>query len=69
MAEPILRLADSFRHGSALLRETATEWAEGRGTARLSYLLADAEIASREQAACARGLLDLIARAELRQVA
>jgi hypothetical protein len=63
LAELILRLADSIRHGSALLREAAA------GIARLPDLLAQAEAASREQAACARGLLDALPRLGERRAA
>jgi hypothetical protein len=69
MAELVLRLADSIRHGSALLREAAAELAGGRGIAGLPDLLAQAEAASLEQAACARGLLEAFHRLEERRAA
>ncbi|TCH99592.1 hypothetical protein EJV46_02655 [Roseococcus sp. SYP-B2431] len=68
-AELVLRLADSIRHGSALLREAAAELAGGRGIARLPDLLAQAELASLEQAACARGLLEVLPRPGERRAA
>jgi hypothetical protein len=69
MAILVLRLADSIRHGSALLREAAAELSEGRGIARAAKLLAQAEAASLEQAACARGLLDALSHAGERRAA
>jgi len=68
MAELVLQLAASIRHVGALLRHASDALAEG-GIARLPDLLAQAEDASREQAACARGLLDALARAEGRRAA
>lgn len=68
VAELVLRLADSVRHLSALLREASAGLAEG-GIARLPDLLAQAELASSEQAACARGLLEALARPETRRAA
>lgn len=68
MAELVLRLADSIRHVSALLREASAELAEG-SIARLPDLVAQAEAASLEQAACARGLLDALAEPDARRAA
>lgn len=69
MAELVLRLADSIRHGSALLREAAAELEAGHGIARLPDLLARAEAASLEQATCARGLIETLSRPEGRRAA
>ncbi len=69
MVELILQLAASIRHGSALLREATTELAEGWDIARLPGLLAQAEIASLEQANCARRLLEALPRTAERRSA
>lgn len=67
-AELVLRLAASARHLSALLREASAGLAEG-GISRLPDLLAQAELVSLEQAACARGLLEAFAHPEGRRAA
>lgn len=64
----VLRLADSVRHLSSLLRDASVLVAGGNAS-RLPDLLAQAEIASLEQAACARGLLEALARPEGRRAA
>lgn len=66
----VLRLADSVRHVGTLLREASALLAQGSaGAPRLSDLLAEAEAASLEQAACARGLLEVLSRSDSRRAA